>query len=330
MASGGQGGREVGTWERDLLLRLAAADAGEHIPWDDPDSADAILITDVFFDHRFWRVLANPVVRRHLKKTYLYSEKAIAYRFLPGLFTSMPVRFRDFGRYRAASYASHEQALANPHLEDARSRVPEPDLLFSYLGRTSHRVRRRLLAALGGTPGAVVEATDHYRHWDTGAEGREEAQRRYAEVMARSRFVLCPRGWSPATIRVFETLRMGRVPVILSDAWRRPLGPDWERIAVFVPEREVADVPARLRPLEGRAAEMGREARTAWERYFAPERQWRTLSGALADLHGSRRLDTRAVVPLWPFLLAVAAVHYAGYRLGSYLRSGFRQGSPSA
>ena len=330
LCSGGQGGREVGTWERDLLTRLAEADPGGHTLSDDPETADAILLTDVFFDHRFWKVLTRPLVLRNLDKVYVYSEKAIAYRFLPGLFTSLPVRPWDLGRFRAAWYTSHERGLGNAFLDQARETATEPDLLFSFVGRTSHPIRRKLVRALSGAPRSVVESSDAYRHWDAGAPGREEAQRHYARILARSRFVLCPRGWSPSTIRVFETLRMGRVPVVLSDAWRRPRGPDWDRIAVIVPERRVGDIPDILGEMEPRGEAMGREARRAWEGHFSPDAEWKTLADALADLHGSRHLDARVVVPLWPLMLAASAVHYAGYRLGGYLRSGFFQGSPSA
>ena len=47
---------------------------------------------------------------------------------------------------------------------------------------------------------------------------RLDYYRRYAELTKASKFVLCPRGVGASTIRLFETMRMGRVPVILS-AW---------------------------------------------------------------------------------------------------------------
>ncbi|MGL4395321.1 MAG: FkbM family methyltransferase, partial [Hyphomicrobium sp.] len=76
ITSGRQGGREVGTSEADLLRTLAAKSHSFHTLVDRPDEADAVLIADIFFDHRFWRVLAKPLVWRNIHRTYLYCEKA--------------------------------------------------------------------------------------------------------------------------------------------------------------------------------------------------------------------------------------------------------------
>jgi len=39
----------------------------------------------------------------------------------------------------------------------------------------------------------------------------------YARLIANSKFVLCPQGVGPSSLRLFETLLMGRAPVIISD-----------------------------------------------------------------------------------------------------------------
>ena len=324
--SGGQGGKEVGDWEARILRELAArAGPSEHQLVDFPDQADVILITDIFFDHRFWRVLANPVVRRNLDRCYVYCEKALVSRILPGLFTSMPSggldprSRRDQQRVRTAWYTSHERTHANPFLEQARAET-EPDLLYSYVGRTSHPLRKRLLRELPRRPDAIVEASDDYDHWDRQTPDREARQLRYAETLARSCFVLCPRGWSPSSIRVFETMQVGRVPVIISDGWRPPLGPSWNDFAMFVRENEVESIPKRLTALLPEADAMGRRARKAWEDFFAPETEWRTLSNALADLHDSHRVNEWRYAPLWPISILKMSLSYAGYRIGGALK----------
>ena len=48
------------------------------------------------------------------------------------------------------------------------------------------------------------------------AREQQDYQRRYAETTKASKFVLCPRGLSVSSISLFETMRMGRVPVILA------------------------------------------------------------------------------------------------------------------
>ena len=311
------------------MRALAAGSDSPHTLVGHPDEADAILITDVFFDHRFWRILANPLVWRNLNRTYLYCEKAIAYRILPGLFTSMPVRKRDLGRYRAAMYTSHNQRLCNAFLEQTFQDSVSPDLLFSYMGRRSNPIRQGILRTFSGATHCHLEDTSGYHHWDTAADNRNDFQARYARVMSRSHFVLCPRGWSPTTIRIFETMQMGRVPVILADDWRRPLGPDWNSFAVFWPERKLDALPANLAGIQAEAPAMGKRARQAWEEHFAPAREWATLAKALHDLHDCRKVDERLLTPLWPMMLLISTIHYGGYRLGLNFRNGLRQGKPS-
>jgi hypothetical protein len=46
---------------------------------------------------------------------------------------------------------------------------------------------------------------------------RKEFTTKYAEAIQDSQFVLCLAGNGPATYRYFETMEMGRVPVVLSD-----------------------------------------------------------------------------------------------------------------
>jgi hypothetical protein len=234
------------------------------------------------------------------------------------------------GRYRAAAYTSHNHGVRNAFLEQMFQTPVSADFLFSYMGRRSHPIRRRILIEFSNASDCYLEDTSAYDHWDTQANNRHDFQARYANVMARSKFVLCPRGWSPTTIRIFETMQMGRVPVILADDWRRPLGPDWESFAVFWKERQLTALPAHLASIQREASAMGRRARLAWEEYVSPDREWATLANSLHDLHHSRRFDERLFVPLWPLLLVISATHYGGYRLGLAARKGLRQGSPSA
>src|SRR4029077_18783462 len=84
-------------------------------------------------------------------------------------------------------------------------------------------------------------------------------------------FVLCPRGLSVSSIRLFETMRMGRAPVILSAGWVAPTGPRWASFALRIREREFARIPRLLEEREGEAVQMGERARKEWEEWFSEE-----------------------------------------------------------
>jgi hypothetical protein len=44
----------------------------------------------------------------------------------------------------------------------------------------------------------------------------------YIDSLSKTAFVLCPSGAGPNTIRYWEAIAFGRVPVLLSDSWDPP------------------------------------------------------------------------------------------------------------
>ena len=92
----------------------------------------------------------------------------------------------------------------------------------------------------------------------------------YAESLGRSAFVLCPRGYGPSLIRLFEAMQVGRCPVIISDNWLPPPFVDWSTCSIRVPEASIEDIPAILRKRQGEAGKLGREARRVWEQFLSP------------------------------------------------------------
>src|SRR4051812_22221089 len=98
---------------------------------------------------------------------------------------------------------------------------------------------------------------------------RDLFTKEYAKAILDSQFVLCPAGWGPSTYRLFETMEMGRVPVILSDEWVPPPGPLWEQFSVRIPEHLISDLPSILSSFSESHEAMGQQARLAWEQWFA-------------------------------------------------------------
>ena len=281
----------------------------------DEEAADAILLTDAVGGPRLAGALrGDPSIKAHWDKVFIHSEEARPFRLVPGLYTSLPRRAGDEEFARAIGYPCWTPRAMNLCINQDAEVPPgrEPDLLYSFIGRRSHPVRDRLFRAShpsGVT--LVVDSTDIYRHFVGGAGSHEDAQRRYVEIALRSRFALCPRGWATSTLRLYEMMALGVAPVILADEWVAPRGPDWDRFAVFVPERLAADLPGILREREDEWRTLGAAAFEVFREYFSPQRQFRTMTTALADLlpvaaGGRRRLRRR-----WPLTLpAVAARPY--------------------
>jgi hypothetical protein len=119
---------------------------------------------------------------------------------------------------------------------------------------------------------------------------RLDYDRRYAELTKASKFVLCPRGLSASSIRLFETMRMGRVPVILSDGWVPPIGPAWDQFSIRVRERDFARVPEMLEEREREAVTMGEQARAEWDSWFSDEVLFHQLVELCLDIKTTRKV----------------------------------------
>lgn len=78
------------------------------------------------------------------------------------------------------------------------------DILFSYVGATTHPVRNKVLNEFHGKEGCFV--TD-----------KKLPLRDYCEILARSKYVLAPRGYGKTSFRIAEALQYGAIPVYISD-----------------------------------------------------------------------------------------------------------------
>ena len=115
------------------------------------------------------------------------------------------------------------------------------------------------------------EPVDVGRHAELNAEASS-----YAEALQQSVFALCPSGSGPNSIRLWEALGYGAIPVILASTLSLPGDPDlWRQAALQVPEtpEAVAALPARLEALRanpGRLAAMQATGQQLWQRYGLP------------------------------------------------------------
>jgi hypothetical protein len=130
--------------------------------------------------------------------------------------------------------------------------------------------------------------------------------KRFAEVIFESSFVLCPRGMGTSTYRLFEVLAAGRAPIIISDDWVAPNGPDWDSFSIRWPESQISELPVELARRQGEASVMGIKARQAFDDWFATDVSLTRQMSELASL-----LD-RSARPDFPS---------SGFRDAQFLRS---------
>jgi hypothetical protein len=270
----------------DELVRCAGLDRfAVHTLTESPEEADVILFTEtVHFDDPEWRTLRqHPYLQRFREKCFIYNESDEPWCVLPGLYCSMPRRSFQPRRQKAFNY------LYTMNDKVTGRAASERRWLYSFMGAANANARRRILKLVDAR--AVLEDTSQFNIWlATTEEERERRQRRYVEVMQGSRFVLCPRGAGTSSYRLFEAMKMGLAPVLVSDEWVEPEGPDWGAFMLRAREDEVAKIPELLREHEGEAVDRGVRARMAYEAFFSAEVQFHRAVEACRELLSLRVL----------------------------------------
>jgi Exostosin family len=283
----------------------------EYILTNDPEKADLIIFyccNVMGFEHE---LIMNPLVRKYPEKCFLYTEEDYPLYILPSVCASASRTWLFGRRTLSYCYLSSEFERSNPFVTN--SNIPR-DLLFSFLGSPSSRLRKKLLALAPHRSDCIVEDTSYYIHHRPKDEAAMDFQRRYAKIMSRSRFALCPRGCAPSSYRIFESMKAGCVPVIISDNWLPPKGPDWESFALFIPEKKIHMIESIIASEDDSWQEKSLRAREAWERHFAPEMHWRHIVESCLELGEQRMFPERLM----------QKCHWA-FRLSWYVRTGIRR-----
>jgi hypothetical protein len=132
--------------------------------------------------------------------------------------------------------------------------TPTPkDIFFSFVGcYTTHELRKRMKQRLNGEN--IIYRDAYYitpEFYISQQSSNTESE--FINVVSRSRFGLCPRGSSPSSVRFWECLKAGTIPILISDNWKLPQW-DWENTIVQIPEDEFnkmnyADIENMLREI---------------------------------------------------------------------------------
>lgn len=207
--------------------------------------------------------------------------------------------------------------------------VGRPDLpllrpfLFSFVGARAvpglylSDVRTWIIEKLSGHPNASVVARNEW-HFQKVVYDHQILQRaersglvneadtqEFRDTLQKSVFSLCPSGSGPNSIRLWESIGLGAIPVIISDSWLPPGEREWwEAAAVFCRETPEAidELPDLLARMASDAALMRRKRQALaalWRRYgpdgFIADVQGLLVADSVESPKGANGLDDRFI-----------------------------------
>ncbi len=180
------------------------------------------------------------------------------------LTVALPYQTDDFGALADADFAA----------------LPYDTAFVGYIGLTDLRPMMAASVRAESSLAAKIVLRDIFfghvgRHQTPEMQAAYRAE--YRQSLADARTVLCPRGEGEGSIRFFEAMSAGRVPILLADEHELPFADqiDYDAFTLRIPQADAEHTGEILaawlanHPPE-KLQQMGKMARQAWEQYITP------------------------------------------------------------
>lgn len=100
------------------------------------------------------------------------------------------------------------------------------DIFASFLGGLTHPIRKRMVQLYTNKSGYMISI-------------QKKSLPEFCEILSRSVFTLCPRGFGESSFRIQEALQYGSIPVYISDKFIIPGNIDFNEYGVQVHSRDI-------------------------------------------------------------------------------------------
>jgi len=146
--------------------------------------------------------------------------------------------------------------------------------IFSFLGSTqTHHTRKQLTQTFPDF------CFDSGQFWGLNSNSKEFKEK-YVNLLGDTKFSLCPRGTGISSVRLFESMAMNSIPVIISDGYKKPLSNklDWDSFSITIPENQVGNLLDILMNIsEEKIIKMQKKLKKIYEYYFCNKNLSQTI-----------------------------------------------------
>lgn len=141
--------------------------------------------------------------------------------------------------------------ICHPHGRQENGR----DIFCNFVGSLTHQIRRDLVRKKYTKDYCISTA-----HHDI---------KSFCNILSRSIFTLCPRGYGATSFRICEALEQGSIPVYVSDRFIKPFNHEMTDYAVMIEPEHIDDIDLILKSLSGEQIKSMQEAgRHYYNEYF--------------------------------------------------------------
>jgi hypothetical protein len=250
-------------------------------------------------------LMSDRVTYARANDLYVWDTMDMPAGLWPGFYASLRQSRFDRTRHRTFCYlGSLNQFL---ELRSPRGDGSE-DVFFSFQGALSSPPRSRLFETKFSRKDIFIEKVAPI--WGPQIFGTHlnDMKKRYVDMIARSRFVLCPRGNGTSSFRLFEVMQCGRVPVVISDSWVPPEGVDWKTCSVRIRESDIPQISNILARYDSLWINMACAARRVWEEHYCPSAIGKSLLNGIKSIATTRRFPERWYRVGWPIRIGADAL----------------------
>jgi hypothetical protein len=124
--------------------------------------------------------------------------------------------------------------LCNPH-----DGIPKEvrEYKVGYVGKDTHPIRFKMNQILSNFSGYNIIANNEYNKTEV-----------FRDVLYNSVFALAPRGFGPASFRMYEAIQMQCIPIYISDEFWLPFVQDieWSKMSLLIKEEEIETIPEKV------------------------------------------------------------------------------------
>lgn len=267
-----------------------------------PDKADLIIICPRLRNPVFpIEIFRDGIAWEYRKKTIVLSTDDSPFRTHKGFYTSLHASLNRSDLFKGGFYP----LVSCREPKNSFSLTVNFPYLFSFLGSfKTHPVRKEIgllnedvnfvkFTKSGLCQYLVKDTENLQKELSVSSNDQTLFKKNYLDSMRDSKFILCPRGRSPSSVRLFESMKAGRVPVVISDEWVPPPEIPWNDFVIIVKEKDIRNIPEILISEEGDFAERATVARKVWDQYFSIDVLPETITKwGLALLEESRRTSS--------------------------------------